>query len=54
MMKRDFLKRAGILIATALFSVAVNAQETGGAIKLTLDDALKIALSENPTSKVAE
>ena len=54
MMKRVFLKRAGILIATALFSVAVNAQETGGAIKLTLDDALKIALSENPTIKVAE
>ena len=54
MMKRDFLRRAGFLIAAALFAVAVNAQETGGALKLTLDDALKIALSENPTIKVAE
>ena len=54
MMKRDFLRRAGFLVAAALFAVAVNAQETGGALKLTLDDALKIALSENPTIKVAE
>ena len=53
-MKRDFLRRAGFLVAAALFAVAVNAQETGGALKLTLDDALKIALSENPTIKVAE
>lgn len=54
MMKRDFLRRAGYLVAAALFAVAVNAQETGGALKLTLDDALKIALSDNPTIKVAE
>lgn len=54
MMKRDFLRRAGFLVAAALFAVAVNAQETGGALKLTLDDALKIALSENPIIKVAE
>ena len=53
-MKRDFFKRAGFLVAAALIAVAVNAQETGGALKLTLDDALKIALSENPTIKVAE
>ncbi len=53
-MKRDFLRRAGYLVAAALFAVAVNAQETGGALKLTLDDALKIALSDNPTIKVAE
>lgn len=54
MMKRDFFKRAGFLVAAALIAVAVNAQETGGALKLTLDDALKIALSDNPTIKVAE
>ena len=53
-MKRVFFKRAGFLVAAALIAVAVNAQETGGALKLTLDDALKIALSDNPTIKVAE
>lgn len=55
-MKITFVRKAGILIAVLLFAVTVNAQEIGtdAVLKLTLDDALQIALSENPTIKVAE
>ena len=57
MMKRGLLCKTGLLVAVALIiGVAVHAQDTGtGAVlKLTLDDALSIALSDNPTIKVAE
>ena len=57
MMKRGLLCKTGFLVAVALIiGVAVHAQDTGtGAVlKLTLDDALSIALSDNPTIKVAE
>ncbi len=57
MMKRGLLCKTGFLVAVALITgVAVHAQDTGtGAVlKLTLDDALSIALSDNPTIKVAE
>lgn len=56
-MKRGLLCKTGLLVAVALIiGVAVHAQDTGtGAVlKLTLDDALSIALSDNPTIKVAE
>lgn len=56
-MKRGFLRKTGILFAVALVTgVAVNAQTAGtnAVLKLTLDDALNIALSDNPTIKVAE
>ena len=57
MMKRGFLRKTGILFAVALVTgVAVNAQTAGtnAVLKLTLDDALNIALSDHPTIKVAE
>lgn len=57
MMKRGILRKTGILFAVALVAgVAVNAQTAGtnAVLKLTLDDALNIALSDNPTIKVAE
>lgn len=57
MMKRGFLRKTGILFAVALVTgVAVNAQTAGtnAVLKLALDDALNIALSDNPTIKVAE
>ncbi|MGX8689323.1 MAG: TolC family protein [Bacteroidaceae bacterium] len=57
MMKRGILRKTGILFAVALVTgVAVNAQTAGtnAVLKLTLDDALNIALSDNPTIKVAE
>lgn len=38
----------------ALFAVTANAQETAPTMHLTLDKAIKLALSENPTMKVAE
>ena len=55
-MKRNLVRKTVFLIASLLFSVTVNAQENGtdAVLKLTLDDALKIAVSENPTIKVAE
>ena len=56
-MKRGFLRKTGILFAVAFVTgVAVNAQTAGtnAVLKLTLDDALNIALSDNPTIKVAE
>ena len=55
-MKRGFLLRTGLVILTALMAVgtAVMAQETGQVLKVTLDDAINVALSDNPTIKVAE
>jgi len=53
-MKRYLLRKTGILIAAVMLSFTVNAQESDNVLKLTLDDALKIAVSENPTIKVAE
>ena len=53
-MKSNFLRKTGLLIAAVMLTVAVNAQDAGAVLKLTLDDALQIALSENPTIKVAE
>ncbi|MBR5706138.1 MAG: TolC family protein [Bacteroidaceae bacterium] len=53
-MKRDLFRKTGFLIAAVMLGLAVNAQEAGSVLKLTLDDALKIAVSENPTIRVAE
>ena len=53
-MKRYLLRKTGFLIAAVMLAVAANAQEAGNVLKLTLDDALQISLSENPTIKVAE
>ena len=55
-MKRDFIRKTGLLAAVLMFAFAVNAQDAGSdaVLKLTLDDALQIALSENPTIRVAE
>ena len=55
-MKRGFLLRTGLVILTAWLTMgtAVMAQETGQVLKVTLDDAINVALSDNPTIKVAE
>ena len=53
-MKKYLLRKTGFLIAAVMLAVSVKAQESGAVLELTLDDALKIALSENPTIKVAE
>ena len=53
-MKRHLLVKTGFLIAAVMLVATVRAQEAGTVINLTLDDALKIAVSENPTIKVAE
>ena len=53
-MKRYLLCKTGFLIAAVMLAVTVNAQEAGNVLKLTLDDALQISLSENPTIRVAE
>lgn len=57
MMKRGFLSKTSFLIMAALVSgPAVMAQETteNAALKITLDNAIQIALTDNPTIKVAE
>jgi outer membrane protein TolC len=57
MMKRGLFGKTGLLVAVALImGAAVQAQNAGkdAALKITLDDALSIALSDNPTIKVAE
>ncbi len=57
MMKRGLLFKTGLFMVVALFAgAAVYAQNAGknAVLKLTLDDALSIALSDNPTIKVAE
>ncbi len=56
-MKRGFLRKTGLLIAAALVAgMGANAQQTGedAVLNLSLAQALEIALSENPTIKVAE
>ena len=53
-MKRFLLRKTGFLITAVMLAFTVNAQETGNVLKLTLDDALQVSLSENPTIKVAE
>ena len=56
-MKRGFLRKTGLLIVAALVAgMGANAQQTGedAALNLSLAQALEIALSENPTIKVAE
>ena len=57
MMRRGFFCKTGLLMASLLLAgMTVQAQEAGSnaALKLTLDEALEIALSDNPTIKVAE
>lgn len=54
-MKGTFFRKTGFLMAALLIAgVPVKGQETAQTVKLTLDDAISIALSENPTIKVAE
>ncbi len=56
-MKRGFLRKTGLLVAAVLVAgPGASAQETGAdaALNLSLAQALEIALSENPTIKVAE
>lgn len=57
MMRRGFFCKTGLLMASLLLAgMTVQAQEAGSnaTLKLTLDEALEIALSDNPTIKVAE
>ena len=54
-MKGTFFRKTGFLMAALLIAgVPVKGQETAQTVKLTLDDAISIAVSENPTIKVAE
>ena len=55
-MKRGCLVWTGLVLLTAWMAVgtAAFAQEPGQVLKVTLDDAIKVALSDNPTIKVAE
>ena len=57
-MKRGFIVRAGLMFVSAWIAVgtAVLAQEPvqSGTLRITLDDAIRVALSDNPTIKVAE
>ncbi len=53
MMKMSFKK--GVLLLWALcFGVGIHQANAGEVLQLTLDEALKIALSDNPTIKVAD
>ncbi|MBQ9385883.1 MAG: TolC family protein [Bacteroidaceae bacterium] len=54
MMKRCLMAGIMFLATAVLTATGVNAQEAAGQVKITLDDALMIALSDNPTIKVAE
>ena len=55
MMKRGFLCKIGFPVIMAFITgTAGHAQDAGTVLNLTLDDALRIAVSENPTIKVAE
>ena len=55
MMRRGFLCKTAFLAVVTVFAVTASAQEISGtALKVTLEDALRIALSDNPTIKVAE
>jgi len=54
MMKRGFLCKIGFPVVMAFITgTAIHAQDAA-VLNLTLDDALRIAVSENPTIKVAE
>lgn len=53
-MNRRFFSRVIMSLAAALAVVPVTGQESGQVLKLTLEDAVRIAISENPTIKVAE
>ena len=53
-MKRCLMAGMMFLATAVLTATGVNAQEAAGQVKITLDDALMIALSDNPTIKVAE
>jgi len=53
-MKRRFFRRTAMLLFAFLAATGANAQNDETVLKLTLDQALDIALSENPTIKVAE
>ncbi|MCQ2083086.1 MAG: TolC family protein [Bacteroidaceae bacterium] len=53
-MKRQFFSRMMLTMAVAVTAVTVSGQESGQVLNLTLDDAIRIAVSENPTIKVAE
>lgn len=56
-MKRGFLIKTGLLIAAAfVLGQTVSAQDAGtdNVLRVSLDDALRIALSDNPTIKIAQ
>ena len=54
-MKKAFFSRAVTVLAAVLAVSPISAQEEPAQVlKLTLDDAIMIAISENPTIKVAE
>lgn len=53
-MRKCFFSRAMMALAAVLTVVPAAGQESGQVLKLTLDDAIRIAVSENPTIKVAE
>ena len=57
-MKRGFIVRVGLMFVSAWIAVGtvVLAQEPAqsGTLRITLDDAIRVALSDNPTIKVAE
>ena len=56
MIKRGFFRKASLLLLTvAVTGQTVMGQEAGdAALKITLDNAIQIALTDNPTIKVAE
>lgn len=53
-MNRRFFSRVIMSLAAALAVVPATGQDSGQVLKLTLEDAVRIAISENPTIKVAE
>lgn len=53
-MKRCLFRRTAMVLVAFLVAVGANAQNDETVLNLTLDQALEIALSENPTIKVAE
>ncbi|MDR1718848.1 MAG: TolC family protein [Dysgonamonadaceae bacterium] len=53
-MKLLKLIQTGIVGASILISASAAGQDTLRPVSITLDDALRIALSENPTIKIAE
>lgn len=53
-MNRRFFSRVIMSLAAALAVVPATGQDSGQVLKLTLEDAVRIAISENPTIKVSE